>query len=120
MVEDEHALRDLAKRTLEAAGYTVLTCPDGRAAVEAARYYSGPIDLVVTDLVMPMMTGREVAAVLKQERPGLQVLFMSGYTESTLANLGGLEDQEELLDKPFLPVDLTRKVRGMLDRYHHV
>ena len=116
LVEDEAPLRDLARRALEASGFTVLSCPDGKAALEASRHYSGPIDLAVTDLVMPLMTGRQLAGVLKKERPGLGILFMSGYTESTLANLGGLEAGEELLDKPFVPGDLTKKVRAMLDR----
>jgi DNA-binding response OmpR family regulator len=57
-----------------------------------------------------------LAGALKEDRPGLEILFMSGYTDSTVANLGGLEPGEELLDKPFLPDELTRKVRDMLDR----
>jgi PAS domain S-box-containing protein len=116
LVEDEPPLRDLARRTLEAAGYTVLACGDGRAAMEASRHFTGPIDLLLTDLIMPIVNGRELAALIKPERPGIRVLFMSGYTESTVANLGPLEGGEELLDKPFLPVDLTKKVREMLDR----
>ncbi len=116
LVEDEPALRDMAKRVLEGAGYMVLACPDGRAGMEASRRYSGPIDLLITDLVMPVVNGRQLAAALKQERSGLRVLFVSGYTESIVANLGGLEMGEELLDKPFVPDDLTRKVREMLDR----
>jgi PAS domain S-box-containing protein len=116
LVEDEPSLRDLARRALESAGYTVLSCPDGQAAAEASRHYSGPIDLVVTDLVMPVMNGRQLAGELRRNRPGLPVLFMSGYTESTVANLGGLDSGEELLDKPFVPDDLTGKVREMLDR----
>jgi PAS domain S-box-containing protein len=116
LVEDEAALRELARRALESAGYTVLSCPDGQAALEASRHYSGPIDLVVTDLVMPLMNGRHLAAELRGQRPGLPVLFMSGYSESTLANLSGPLPGEELLDKPFLPDDLTKKVREMLDR----
>jgi PAS domain S-box-containing protein len=115
LVEDEPPLRDLAKRTLESAGYTVLSCADGRAAVEASRHYSGPIDLLVSDLVMPVMNGRHLAAILKQLRPQLCVLFMSGYSDSTLANLSGPEPGEELLDKPFLPDELTRKIRDILD-----
>jgi signal transduction histidine kinase/ActR/RegA family two-component response regulator len=116
LVEDEPPLRDLAKRALEGAGYTVLACPDGKAAVEAARRFSGPIDLVVTDLVMPAMNGRQLAAMLMAERPGLPVLLMSGYSESIVANLSGMLPEEEMLDKPFVPDDLTRKVREMLDR----
>jgi PAS domain S-box-containing protein len=116
LVEDEPPLRDLARRALESAGYTVLSCPDGQAAVEASRHFSGPIDLVVTDLVMPVMNGRQLASELRRTRPKLPVLFMSGYTESTVANLGGLDAGEELLDKPFVADDLTGKVREMLDR----
>ncbi len=116
LVEDEPPLRDLARRALETSGYTVLSCSDGRAAVEASRHFSGPIDLVVTDLVMPLMNGRQLAGVLSRQRPEIRVLLMSGYSESTLANLSGSLPGEELLDKPFVPDDLTRKVRQMLDR----
>jgi PAS domain S-box-containing protein len=116
LVEDEAALRDLARRALESAGYTVLSCPDGQAALVASRHFSGPIDLVVTDLVMPLMNGRDLAVQLRGQRPGLPVLLMSGYSESTLANLSGPLPGEELLDKPFLPDDLIKKVRELLDQ----
>jgi two-component system, cell cycle sensor histidine kinase and response regulator CckA len=114
LVEQEPALRDLARRALEAAGYTVLSCPDGQAALEASRHYSGPIDLVVTDLVMPWMDGRHLGAALRVQRPDLPVLLMSGYSESLVANLSSPLPDEELLDKPFLPDDLTKKVRAIL------
>jgi PAS domain S-box-containing protein len=116
LVEDEQALKDLAKRALESAGYTVLACVDGRAAIEASRHYTGPIDLLVTDLVMPLMNGRHLAALLRQERPAMKVMLMSGYTDSILVNLSGPVPGEEMLDKPFVPSELTRKVRDMLDR----
>jgi PAS domain S-box-containing protein len=116
LVEDEQALKVLAKRALESAGYTVLACPEGRAALEASRYFTGPIDMLITDLVMPLMNGRQLAALLRQERPGMKVLLMSGYTDSVLANLSGPIPGEEMLDKPFVPSELTRKVREMLDR----
>jgi two-component system, cell cycle sensor histidine kinase and response regulator CckA len=116
LVEDEPALRDLTRRILESAGYTVLTCSDGKAAVEASHHFSGKIDLLVTDLVMPVVNGRQLAETLKAERRRLRVLFMSGYTDSTLAKLGGLMADEDLLDKPFVPDELARKVRQMLDR----
>jgi CheY-like chemotaxis protein len=116
LVEDEEKLRDLARRVLETAGYTVLTCADGKAGIDASRLYSGRIDLLLTDLVMPMIHGRQLAAIVRHDRPAVKVLFMSGYTESTVAGLGGLGQGDELLDKPFVPDDLTRKVREMLDR----
>jgi CheY-like chemotaxis protein len=117
LVEDESAVRDLAKRTLEAAGYTVLTCPDGKTAEEASRRYTGTIDLLVTDLIMPFVNGRQLAKTLIRERPGLRVLFMSGYSESVVAGLGPSQSEEELLDKPFVPGDLTRRVRKLLDKH---
>ena len=116
LVEGETALRDLAKRSLESAGYTVLACPDGKAALKASSHFSGPIDIVVTDLVMPMMNGRHLAMELRKQRPNLPVLFMSGYSESVLINLSDALPGEELLDKPFVPDDLIKKVREMLDR----
>jgi PAS domain S-box-containing protein len=116
LVEDEPALRDLAKRVLEGRGYTVLAAPDGEAGLRAARIFSGPIDLLVTDLVMPRMNGRQLAKELKVERPGIRVLFMSGYTDSVLGGLGSFDPGDELLDKPFLPDQLASTVREVLDR----
>jgi PAS domain S-box-containing protein len=116
LVEDDAALRDMSKRALESVGYTVLACPDGRAALEASRRFTGAIDLLITDLVMPLMTGRQLAVALMQERRKVRVLLISGYSESILANLSGPLPCEEILDKPFVPNDLTRKVREILDR----
>lgn len=116
LVEDEQGLRDLARRTLESAGYTVLAAGDGQGGLEASKHYSSSIELLVTDLVMPKMNGRQLAKLLKSQRPKLQVLFMSGYSESTLFVLGSQDEAEDKLEKPFSPNELTRKVREILDR----
>jgi CheY-like chemotaxis protein len=115
LVEDEPAVRELARRVLEGRGYTVLAAPDGAAALEAARIFSGPIHLLVTDLVMPRVNGLQLSRRLTAERPGLRVLYISGYTDSVLGGLGSFEAGEDLLDKPFTPDQLAAKVREMLD-----
>lgn len=116
LVEDEQGLRDLARRTLESAGYTVLAAGDGQGGLEASKHYSSSIELLITDLVMPRMNGRQLAKLLKSQRPRLQVLYMSGYSESTLFVLGSQDEAEDKLEKPFSPNELTRKVREILDR----
>ena len=115
VAEDESAVRALARRTLESSGYTVLEAADGEAAIGVAAAYRGTIDLLVTDVVMPRLGGRQLAEALTSRRPGLRVLFMSGYTDDG-ALLDGVRDAAvAFLPKPFAPVALVRKVREVLD-----
>jgi two-component system, cell cycle sensor histidine kinase and response regulator CckA len=116
VVEDEEAVRSLSRRALEASGYTVLAAADGPDALRLVERYGGPIHLVLTDVVMPGMTGREMAERLTQRRPGLRVLYMSGYPGDAIVHRGALEPGTAFLQKPFMPEDLTRKVREVLDR----
>ncbi|HVP47173.1 MAG TPA: response regulator [Bryobacteraceae bacterium] len=116
LVEDEEAVRKLVRRTLERQGYHLLVAASGADAVRIAEQHSGPIHLLITDVVMPQMSGRETAERLKALRSGLHVLFVSGYTETTFARTGGLAAGELFLQKPFTPLALVRRVRELLDR----
>jgi len=115
LVEDEEAVRRVAARILTANGYRVLTAHDGPAALSAAAREAGPIHLLLTDMVMPGMTGRELAERLVVERPGTRVLYMSGYTEDAVVRETVATAGHAFLQKPFDPDALARKVRDVLD-----
>jgi PAS domain S-box-containing protein len=115
LVEDEPLVRDLAVQALRAQGYTVLVAGSGGAALALARAHSGDIDLLVTDVVMPQMSGTQVAERLSATRPGIKVLYISGYTESTSMHNDGLEQDIAFLAKPFTPSVLAHRVRELLD-----
>jgi CheY-like chemotaxis protein len=115
LVEDEPLVRDLAVQVLRAQGYTVLVAGSGGAALALARAHSGTIDLLVTDVVMPQMSGTQVAQQLSATRPGVKVLYISGYTENTTVHRDVLEQGIAFLAKPFTPSVLAHKVREVLD-----
>jgi PAS domain S-box-containing protein len=115
LVEDEDAVRALARYVLQQCGYTVLEARDGSEAVQRAGQHPGRIDLLMTDVVMPRMGGREVAERLTELHPGVKVLFLSGYTEDAVVRHGILEAQVAFLQKPFRPGALAAKVREVLD-----
>jgi two-component system cell cycle sensor histidine kinase/response regulator CckA len=115
LVEDEEGVRRIARIALETRGYRVVGAADGRAAMAVAESRIGEFDLLVTDLVMPGMSGRELADVLRVRQPGLKVLFMSGYVEDALVRHGIVEAEEAFIHKPFSLVDLAAKVRAVLD-----
>ena len=115
IVEDELALRKVAKRILDASGYTILAAADGEEALLTCRQYAGNIDLLVTDVVMPRMSGKILALKLLGTRPALKVLYMSGYTYSAIGRHGVLEAGTHFIAKPFTAGQLTRKVRDVLD-----
>jgi len=115
LVEDEDNLRNMARLYLEREGYTVLEAPDGAAAIQLASAHPGPIHLLLTDVIMPGMNGRELANYISPRRPEMKVLYMSGYTENAIVHNGTLDAGITLLQKPFtLPV-LKATVRKMLD-----
>jgi hypothetical protein len=116
LVEDDAAVRPIARRVLERNGYTVLEAHDGRDALRVADQYRQPIQLLVTDMVMPEMSGSEVWTALKRKRPELRVLFMSGYTNDDMIRRGLLDSDSAFLQKPFTPADLARAARDVLDR----
>jgi len=115
VVEDEEALRKVAQRALEAAGYRVLTAANGEEAILTCRQYEDGIHLLLTDVVMPGMSGRVLAQQLSKTRPTIQVLYMSGYTDNAIVHHGDLYPGTHFLGKPFTGDGLTRKVREVLD-----
>ena len=115
LVEDEEMIRNLVQKVLKANGYTVLVAASGRDAERVAEQHDGPIHLLVTDVVMPGMNGREVAQRLAGARAGIQVLYLSGYTDDAIVHHGVLEPGVAFLQKPFTPAMLGRKVREVLD-----
>ena len=115
LVEDETVVRRLVAEILENAGYTVMQAADGPSALELLRRHSGTLDLLVTDVVMPGMSGPEVAQAVTSMRPGTQVLYTSGYTDSAIGHHGVLEPGIAFLQKPFSADELARKVRALLD-----
>lgn len=115
VAEDEPQVCRLVERALRAAGYQVLTAADGAQALAVSRATAEAIDLLVTDLVMPGMGGRELATAFQRERPGARVLFISGYTEDVVARQGLAEAGAAFLPKPFTPLELTDRVRSLLE-----
>ena len=115
LVEDEEALREITREILEAAGYTVLEAGHGAAALHLSERHEGTIHLLVTDVVMPGVTGSELAQRLIAERTGMKVLFMSGYTDDAVILRGVLTKEMPFVQKPFTIVQLARKVREVLD-----
>ncbi|MBP3954857.1 response regulator [Gemmata sp. G18] len=116
LVEDEETVRLMTRMMLERSGYKVLEAPDGLEAVAVAEKHWPPIHLLITDLVMPHLSGREVAERLTALKRGLRVLFMSGYTEDTIVQQGVESAGIDFLHKPFSLSALTGKVREILDR----
>jgi len=114
LCEDEDALRSLARRVLERLGYAVLEARHGAEAIVVAAAHPGEIALVVTDVVMPQMGGRELVEQLSTVRPSVRVLYMSGYTDGDIIRRGLAREGREFLQKPFTPEALARKVREVL------
>jgi CheY-like chemotaxis protein len=114
LVEDEESVRQLVRDTLVAKGYHVIEGENGESGVAAATRHKGKIDLVITDVVMPGMGGREMIKHLAQVRPGARVLYLSGYTEDAIISDGSIESGTAFLQKPFTLQNLSRKVREVL------
>jgi PAS domain S-box-containing protein len=118
VAEDEEAVRGVARELLSLCGYTVLEARNGLEGLALARAHQGPIHLLLTDVVMPVMSGTELAQQLGALRPAIKVLFMSGYTDDTVALRRIAEGEIPLLEKPFTTEALARAVRTALDRPH--
>jgi CheY-like chemotaxis protein len=118
LVEDEAKLRGLARQSLEGQGYTVIEAGDGIEAMQQAQGHRGPIHLLLTDVIMPGMNGRELAGQLAPRRPEMRVLYMSGYTENAIGHNGMLDEGINLLQKPFTLAAMKAKVREVLDTPH--
>ncbi len=114
VVEDEAALREVTRRILARNGYQVITAVNGRDAVEVAARHPGGIDVLVTDVVMPQMPGREAAEQIRALYPAVKVLFMSGYTAGALDSQGVLDAEVNLIEKPFTEASLLAKLREVL------
>jgi CheY-like chemotaxis protein len=115
VVEDEAALREVTKRIFTRNGYHVITAESGPEAVAIAAEWPGEIHLLVTDVVMPHMLGREVAEKMREIKPGIEVLFMSGYARPVLASQGRLDPNVALLEKPFSETDLLSMAGQVLN-----
>lgn len=115
LVEDDAGVRKLAEQVLQRQGYTILVAGNGQEALDLVSHYAGPIQLVLTDVVMPGISGGSLAEQLRQKQPELRILFMSGYTDNMLGNQGVLSPEVAFLQKPFSPSALARKIRTMLD-----
>ena len=115
-MEDEEGVRHLAKHALQSRGYLVLEAADGDAALRLVREHSGRIDLLVSDVVMPRMSGRELRDQVVTMSPTTRVIFTSGYTDDAIVRHGVLKAESDFLQKPFTIHGLLRKVREVLDR----
>jgi CheY-like chemotaxis protein len=116
VVEDEKAVRELTVRILGKLGYRVLVASGGEEAIAISQSYADEISLLLTDVVMPNMSGRQVADKLLGTRPGLKILYLSGYTDTTVVHHGVLETGLDFLPKPFSREVLARKIRDVLAR----
>ena len=116
IVEDDKSLRKLARTLLKQRGYTILEAENGEDALKVSKEHEGPIDLLITDVVMPQMSGKETAERLQPLYPHMKVIYMSGYTDNAIVRHGVLAPGLNFLEKPFSPEALARKVREVLDR----
>ena len=116
LVEDEPQVRKLVHAVLVRAGYTVLVAANGAEAVALEKAHDGKIDLVLTDVVMPGMSGSDVAIALTAARPGVSVLYMSGYTDDSIVHHGVLDEGVAFLQKPVLPTPLLAAIRNALGK----
>ena len=116
IVEDDDSLRNLAQKALQQHGYRVLTAENGEDALRISKEHEGAIDLMITDVVMPKMGGKETAERLQPLHPQMKVIYMSGYTDESIVHHGVLAPGLNFLEKPFSPEGLARKVREVLDK----
>jgi CheY-like chemotaxis protein len=116
LVEDDDAVRAITKLALQSLDYTVLEARNGEEAVRICERHTEPIQLLITDVVMPEMGGRQVAERLTARKQGIKVLFLSGYTDDAVVRHGILQAEVAFLQKPFTPMALANKVRDVLDK----
>ena len=118
MVEDEDAVRSLTRMILEKGGYRVLEAADAGEAMSVCAGLDSPVDLLLSDVVMPRMSGPQLAAQMQREQPDLKVLFISGHADQTIVQHGVLMPDTELLVKPFSVNELLSRVHGVLRDWH--
>lgn len=114
LAEDTDSLREMAKEYLESVGYTVIAAVSGKDALQRAKDFDGTIHLLLTDVVMPEMSGPELAAELASLRPGIKIIFTSGYTDDAIARQGILDPSVTFVQKPYRPKALARRIREVL------
>jgi CheY-like chemotaxis protein len=114
LAEDDTSVRELVRTMLTKKGYRVLCASDGEQAIDMASKHAGTIDLLLTDVVLPGLNGREVAERMRDARPDLRVLYMSGYTDDAILRRGVLTQRSSLIQKPFSAADLTSRVNELL------
>ena len=114
LVEDEESLRELIREILQANGYEVLEADDPMKAIETVERHEGAIHLLLTDILMPGMNGRALAQRVRERRPDIRVLYMSGHTEDSVAQNGLVEPGALLISKPFTQASLAQKLREAL------
>jgi len=115
VAEDEDGVRSLTREVLEKYGYTVLEAANGEEALKVAEAHEGPLDLLLSDVVMPRMGGPELAQALLAKRPSVKVLYMSGYTDHPMVRRGVVNAGVAFLQKPFTPTVLVTRVREVLE-----
>jgi DNA-binding NtrC family response regulator len=115
LAEDEEEVRNLAREILRMEGYTIIEARHGNDALSVAAQHDGPIHMLMTDVVMPQMGGRELVRRLTAVRPGLKVLYVSGYTDENVLPSGSAGALPAFLQKPFTADGLLRKIRDVLD-----
>jgi signal transduction histidine kinase len=116
IVDDESAIREIAEQALKAGGYMVFCASNGNEAMQIVKGLAKPIDLLVTDVVMPGMSGRELAEKLVEIQPSIKVLYLSGYTDDSVVRHGLSHSQVNFLQKPFTPRSLAQKIRSLFEK----
>ncbi len=115
VAEDSESLREMAQEYLESMGYNVIAAASGEKALQWAKEFDGPIHLLLTDVVMPEMSGPELANQLASLRPGMKIIFTSGYTDDAIARQGILDPEVAFIQKPYRPRALAKKIRQVLN-----
>jgi CheY-like chemotaxis protein len=115
VVEDDDTVRSMTRQALQSLGYSVLEARGGNEALRICGSHSGAIDLLLTDVVMPGMSGRQVAEAIAKARPAIRVLYVSGYTDDAVIRHGVRRSEAAFLQKPFTQTALAQRVREVLD-----
>jgi len=117
VVDDDQAVGEIAEASLKSDGYRVLRASSGKEALQLAEAHNGVIDLLITDVVMPGMNGRDLAERMLQRYPQLSILYLSGYTDDAVVRHGLLRAEVNFLQKPFTPLGLAKRVQDIFDSY---
>ncbi|MCB0167613.1 MAG: response regulator, partial [Anaerolineae bacterium] len=116
VVEDEETILDLIEVVLKQSGYDLITARDGQDAINKVQGLEGPIHLLLTDVVMPNLSGKDLSVEIRKRHPETKICFMSGYTDNAIVHHDILDENTNFIQKPFLPSFLLKKVREILDR----